>query len=291
MSKDIEQTNDKEWDIILKPNAGLFDLHLKEVWKYKDLLVLFVKRDFVAKYKQTVLGPVWHFIQPILTTLISFMLFNVIANIPTDGMNQILFQMSGIIIWNYFSTSLTSCSNVFVSNAAIFGKVYFPRLVMPLSIIVSTVVQFGIQLLLLVFTMLLLLIFKGEHSYVGWAWLMIPVYVGIMAFIGLGLGIVFSSLTTKYRDLSVLLGFGVQLLMYATAVNYPLSFVAKKSPRLFAIMKFNPLSSLVDGFRNAILKGTVDFGALLYPTIFMIASLVIGIIFFTKVERSFMDTV
>jgi lipopolysaccharide transport system permease protein len=291
MNRNIKQGEVEEWDIVLKPSTGLLDLQLKEVWKYKDLLVLFVKRDFVAKYKQTVLGPVWHFIQPILTTLISFMLFNVIANIPTDGMNRILFQMSGIILWNYFSACLTNCSNVFVSNAGIFGKVYFPRLVMPLSIIVSNIVQFGIQLLLLICTMLFLLIFKGEHCYFGWAWLMIPVYVFIMAFIGLGLGIIFSSLTTKYRDLSVLLTFGIQLLMYATAVNYPLSFVAQKSPRLYAIIKFNPFASLVDGFRNAVLKGTVNFHSLLYPVLFMIVTLFIGMISFNKVEKTFMDTV
>jgi lipopolysaccharide transport system permease protein len=291
MNKNIVQTDDKDWDIILRPSTGLLDLRIKEVWKYKDLLILFVKRDFVAKYKQTILGPVWHFIQPVLTTLISFMLFNVIANIPTDGMNRILFQMSGIILWNYFSTCLTNCSNVFVSNAGIFGKVYFPRLVMPLSIIVSNIVQFGIQLLLLICTMLILLVFKGEHSYFGWAWLMIPVYVFIMAFIGLGLGIVFSSLTTKYRDLSVLLTFGIQLLMYATAVNYPLSFVEQKSPRLYSIIKFNPFASLVDGFRNAVLKGTVNFHSLLYPVLFMLVTLFIGMISFNKVEKTFMDTV
>ena len=199
--------------------------------------------------------------------------------------------MSGIILWNYFSTTLTSCSNVFVSNASIFGKVYFPRLVMPLSIIVSNIVQFGIQLLLLICTMLLLIIFKGEYSYFGWAWLMIPVYIFIMAFIGLGLGIVFSSLTTKYRDLSVLLGFGIQLLMYATAVNYPLSFVAQKSPSLYAIMKYNPLAALVDGFRICVLKGTVNFHSLIYPILFMFISIFIGMIFFNKVEKTFMDTV
>lgn len=289
----MEQVINKNehWDLELKPKTSLLDLNLKEVWKYKDLLVLFVKRDFVARYKQTVLGPVWHFIQPILTTLMSFMLFNVIASIPTDGVNKILFQMTGIIIWNYFSSCLTNCSNVFISNAGIFGKVYFPRLIMPLSIIVSNIVQFGIQLLLLICTMTILVIFKGEHVYVGWAWLMIPVYIVIMAFTGLGLGIIFSSLTTKYRDLSVLLGFGVQLLMYATAVNYPLSFVAKKSHRLYNIIRFNPIASLVEGFRNAVLKGNIDFGSLLYPICFMIIVLLGGILLFNKVEKSFMDTV
>ena len=283
--------NKKEhWDLELKPKTSLLDLNLKEVLRYKDLIMLFVKRDFVSKYKQTVLGPVWHFIQPLLTTLVSFMLFNVVANIPTDGVNSILFQMSGIIIWNYFSTALTNCSNVFVTNASIFGKVYFPRLVMPISIVISNIVQFGIQLLLLIFTMIVFAI-KGQHPYFGWAWLMIPIYVFIMATIGLGLGIIFSSLTTKYRDLSVLLTFGIQLLMFATAVNYPLSFVAKKSHKLYAIIKFNPIASLVDGFRNATLKGRVDFYALAYPLLFMIICLFVGIVMFNKVEKTFMDTV
>jgi lipopolysaccharide transport system permease protein len=283
----IEET----WDLEIKPKSALFNFNLKEVWRYRDLMLLFVKRDFVAKYKQTVLGPIWHFIQPILTTLVSYMLFNVVANIPTDGVNRVLFQMSGIIIWNYFATSLTNCSNVFVTNAGIFGKVYFPRLVMPLSIVLSNIVQFCIQLLLLVTTMLLFVFFKGEHQYFGLAWLMIPVYVVIMALMGLGLGIIFSSMTTKYRDLSVLLTFGVQLLMYATAVNYPLSFVAQKSHRLYAIMKLNPIASLVEGFRNSILKGQVDFGSLVYPVCFMMIALLIGIMMFSKVEKTFMDTV
>lgn len=281
----------EHWDLELKPRTSLLDINLKEVWQYRDLMVLFVKRDFVAKYKQTVLGPVWHFIQPILTTLISFMLFNVVANIPTDGMDSILFQMSGIIIWNYFSTCLTNCSNVFVTNASIFGKVYFPRLVMPLSIVISNIVQFGIQLLLLFCTMIFIGIYKGEQIYIGWAWLMIPVYVFIMAITGLGLGIIFSSLTTKYRDLSVLLAFGIQLLMYATAVNYPLSFIAKKSHKLYNIIKLNPIASLVDGFRNAVLKGNVDFHSLVYPVIFMTVTFFIGMILFNKVEKTFMDTV
>jgi lipopolysaccharide transport system permease protein len=287
----LEQVNKIEhWDLEIKPHTSLLDLNLKEVWRYKDLIMLFVKRDFASKYKQTVLGPVWHFVQPMLTTLVSFMLFNVVANIPTDGVNRILFQMTGIIIWNYFAASLTNCSNVFVTNASIFGKVYFPRLVMPLSIIISNIVQFAIQFLLLLFTMALLLV-KGEHVYFGWAWLMIPVYVFIMALIGLGLGIIFSSVTTKYRDLSVLLAFGIQLLMFATAVNYPLSYVAQKSHKLYNIIKFNPIASLVEGFRNAVLKGEVNYHSLIYPVVFTIVSLFVGMILFNKVEKTFMDTV
>lgn len=289
----LESIIDKNehWDLEIKPKSNLFDLNLKEVWKYRDLMLLFVKRDFVSKYKQTVLGPFWHFIQPILTTLISFMLFNVVANIPTDGVNRVLFQMTGIIIWNYFASCLTNCSSVFVSNAGIFGKVYFPRLVMPLSIIISNIVQFGIQLLLLICTMILFVVLKGEHIYFGWAWFMIPIYIFMMALVGLGLGIIFSSMTTKYRDLAVLLAFGIQLLMFATAVNYPLSFIASKSPKLYNIIKLNPIALLVEGFRNAVLKGNVDFHSLIYPFFFSIISLFIGMIMFNKVDKTFMDTV
>lgn len=293
MATNIENNSSGEdvWDLQIRSKTSYFNFNLKEVWRYRYLVLLFVKRDFIARYKQTVLGPVWHFIQPALTTLVSFMLFNVIANIPTDGVNRILFQMSGIIIWNYFSNSLSGCSNVFITNASIFGKVYFPRLVMPLAIILSNVIQFVTQFLLLLTSMVFLVLFKGEHVHFGWSWLMVPVYVSIMAMLGLGLGIIFSSLTTKYRDLSVLLTFGIQLLMYATAVNYPLSFVQAKSPALYSIIKWNPLATLVDGFRNAILKGQVDISSLAYPVAFMLVSLFFGIVLFNKVEKTFMDTV
>ena len=283
--------DDNNWSEILSPKVNVFDFNLKEVWHYKDLLVLFVRRDFVARYKQTILGPVWHFIQPVLTTIVSYFLFNVIANISANGMNKILFQMSGIIIWNYFSTCINACSTVFASNAGIFGKVYFPRLIMPLSIIASNIVQFGIQFLLLLCTILFFVIFKGQQQYFGVNWLMIPLYVILMAGIGLGLGIIISSLTTKYRDMTVLLSFGIQLLMYASAVNYPISEVQLKKPELYAILKWNPLANIVDGFRNAILGGHISFSALLYPGIFMIISLLGGIVLFNRVEKTFMDTV
>lgn len=281
---------EEEWTQVISSKVGMFDFNLKEVWQYRDLLVLFVRRDFVAKYKQTILGPVWHFIQPLLTTMVSFLLFNMVANIPTNGINPILFQMSGIIIWSYFSTCITSCSTVFVSNASIFGKVYFPRLIMPLSIVTSSIIQLGIQFLLLLSTILYFGI-KGEPQYFGITWAMIPIYIIIMAGLGLGLGIIISSVTTKYRDMSVLLTFGVQLLMYASAVNYPLSILAEKKPSLYNILKWNPLAALVDGFRNAVLGADISFSALIYPTVFMLVSLFLGIIMFNKVEKSFMDTV
>jgi len=280
----------ENWTEEIKPTTSLLDLKLKEVWRYRDLLVLFVKRDFIAKYKQTIMGPLWHFIQPILSTMISVLLFNVVAKISTNGYNPVLFQMSGIILWNYFSTSLVACSSVFTSNASIFGKVYFPRLVMPLSIILSTIIQFLIQFILLVLVMSYYS-FKGYPLTINVYWILIPLYIFIMAGIGLGAGIIISSLTTKYRDLAILLTFGVQLLMYASAVNYPLSVLENNNVQLYAILKWNPLAAVIDGFRNILLGGHVQLHELVYPFVFMLLVLLIGTLYFNKVERSFMDTV
>jgi lipopolysaccharide transport system permease protein len=280
----------EQWTEEISPKTSLLDLKLKEVWRYKDLLVLFVKRDFVAKYKQTIMGPLWHFVQPLLSTMISVLLFNVVAKISTNGYNPVLFQMAGIIIWNYFSTCLVSCSSVFTANASIFGKVYFPRLIMPLSIILSTIIQLLIQFLLLILVMGYYS-FKGFPITVNLYWLLIPVYIFIMAGIGLGAGIIISSLTTKYRDLAILLTFGVQLLMYASAVNYPLSVLQQNNQQLYAILKWNPLAAVVDGFRNILLGGHVQLHELIFPIIFMFVVLLFGTVFFNKVEKSFMDTV
>jgi lipopolysaccharide transport system permease protein len=236
------------------------------------------------------MGPLWHFVQPLLSTMISVLLFNVVAKISTNGYNPVLFQMAGIIIWNYFSTCLVSCSSVFTANASIFGKVYFPRLIMPLSIIISTIIQLLIQFVLLVIVMLYYS-FKGYPITISFYWLLIPVYVFLMAGIGLGAGIIISSLTTKYRDLAILLTFGVQLLMYASAVNYPLSVLQQNNHKLYAILKWNPLASVVDGFRNVLLGGTVHLQGLLFPFVFMVLVMLGGTIFFNKVEKSFMDTV
>jgi len=267
----------------------LFDLNLKEVWKYRDLLLLFVKRDFVAQYKQTILGPLWHFIQPIFTTLMFLVVFGKIANIPTDGVPSVLFYMSGITIWNYFSSCLTSTSNTFVANAGIFGKVYFPRLVIPLSTVISNLVKFGIQFLLLMGTFIFFVI-KGVPVHLTVSFLMIPVLVLMMAGMGLGLGIIISSLTTKYRDLNILIGFAVQLLMYATPVAYPLSFL--KHNKYASWIEWNPLTPIVEAFRYALFQqGSFNAGSLLYSAVFIIVILFIGLLTFSKVERTFMDTV
>ncbi|CAN5336122.1 ABC transporter permease [soil metagenome] len=279
----------EHWDLVLQPKSALFDLQLKEVWKYRDLLILFVKRDFVAQYKQTILGPLWHFIQPIFTTIVFLLVFGKIANIPTDGINPVLFYMSGISIWNYFSACLTATSNTFVANAGIFGKVYFPRLVIPLSTVLSNIVKFAIQFGLLLAVMAWIGMRDG-HFYIGVSWLLIPVLVIMMAGLGLGLGIIISSLTTKYRDFTVLIGFAVQLLMYATPIAYPLSFLKDKS--FYAWIAWNPLTPIVEAFRFALFEvGTVDLTGLLYSAGVIAVCLFAGVLIFSKVERSFMDTV
>lgn len=288
----MNQPNDivEHWDLEIKPSASLFDLNLKEVWRYRDLMMLFVRRDFVAQYKQTILGPLWHVIQPVLTTIMFLLVFGKIANIPTDNIEAVPFYMSGITIWNYFSTCLTATSNTFVANAGIFGKVYFPRLVLPLSIVISNIVKLGIQFGILLLCMFWYFIFKGVPIDFGVQWLLIPLLVVIMAGIGLGLGIIISSLTTKYRDFAVLIGFAVQLLMYATPVAYPLSYLKDKS---FApLIQWNPLSPIVEGFRFALFnKASFDLGSLGYSFGFMVVVLLVGAVYFSKVERTFMDTV
>ena len=279
----------EHWDLIIQPKGYLLDLQLKEVWKYRDLLLLFVKRDFVAQYKQTILGPLWHLIQPIFTTIMFLLVFGKIANIPTDGIQPVLFYMSGITIWNYFSSCLTATSNTFVANAGIFGKVYFPRLIIPLSTVLSNIIKFGIQFLLLLAAMAVYA-FRGIHIHIGFSWLWIPVLVLMMAGLGLGLGIIISSLTTKYRDLTVLIGFAVQLLMYATPIAYPLSFLKGKSYASW--IAWNPLTPVVETFRYALFgKGTIDSIGLLYSSGFILVILFFGLLIFSKVERTFMDTV
>ncbi len=290
MKAEIINQEDEHWDQVISPKTALLQFDFKELYRYRDLLFLFVKRDFVAQYKQTILGPVWHLLQPLFTTLIFLLIFGRIANIPTDGIEpKILFYMSGITIWNYFSACLTATSTTFVSNASIFGKVYFPRLIMPLSVIMSNLIKFGIQFLLL----LGFLIYFGianHNFYFGASWLLIPVLVAMMALLGLSLGLIVSSLTTKYRDLTVLIGFAVQLLMYAAPVAYPLSFLQGKSYAW--LISWNPLTPIIEAFRYAIFgKGMINYAALGYSGGFILLALFIGLVVFNKVEKTFMDTV
>lgn len=273
----------------ISAHSSLFNVRIREVWRYRDLILLFVRRDFVAQYKQTILGPLWLVLQPLLTTLIFYIIFSKIAKIPTGGVDPILFYLSGITLWNYFSDCLTKTSNTFVANAGIFGKVYFPRLVIPLSVILSNLIKFGIQ------CMLLLLVFivqsmRNDLTFNGnWALWILPLFILIMALMGLGLGLIFSALTVKYRDLSYLLTFSVQLLMYATPILYPLTF-AKGTFR--NVIAFNPLTSLFESFRYALFStGAMDWLGMLYTVAFTLVAIVLGILVFNRVERSFMDTV
>ncbi|MBS1946967.1 MAG: ABC transporter permease [Bacteroidetes bacterium] len=281
------QHTDK-WDLVIEPRSSLFDLRLQEVWRYRDLLLMLVKRDFVATYKQTILGPIWFFIQPLLTTLTYIVIFGNIAKLSTDGLPMTLFYLCGIILWNYFSECLNKTATVFKDNANIFGKVYFPRLVMPLSIVVSNLVRFSIQLALLLGFWIYYLL-KGANIHPNWLILLSPYLVLLMAVIALGAGMIITAMTTKYRDLVFLLTFGIQLFMYATPVIYPMSAVSKKWGWL---IKSNPLSSLVETFRYAFTgSGQFSWGALAYSSVFALALLFFGAIVFNKVEKNFMDTV
>ena len=291
MSRELKEgsSTEEHWDEVIEPTGKLLDLRLGEVWKYRDLLLLFVKRDFAAQYKQTVLGPVWHLIQPIFTTAVFLLVFHSIANIDTDGIHAIPFYMSGIAIWNYFSSCLTGTSNTFVANAGIFGKVYFPRLVIPLSTVLSNIIKFAIQFGLLLIVMIYFGVKEQSFNFSS-SWLLIPVLVIMMAGMGLGLGIIISSLTTKYRDFAVLIGFAVQLLMYATPVAYPLSYIKGKSYEW--LITANPLTPIVEAFRYALFgKGSFDILHLIYSGIFILFALLVGTVIFNRVERSFMDTV
>ncbi len=278
----------ENWTLVISPKKHLFDINFKELWRYRDLIMLFVRRDFVAKYKQTILGPLWFLIQPLLTTLMFTVVFGNIAGIATDGLPKMLFYMTGITAWNYFAESLKATSNTFVANASIFGKVYFPRLTMPISVVISGLVQFVIQFAFLLAFMAYFGIAGADFSpniYI----LLIPILIMLMAGLGLGFGIIISSLTTKYRDLTNLVGFGVSLWMYATPIIYPLSEIPEKYK--WAILA-NPVTPIVETFRYALLgAGSFSFSYLLYSFGFMIFVLGIGILLFNKVEQSFMDTV
>jgi len=285
---EIKELQDENWDMIIEPQRGLLELRLGELWRYKDLVMLFVRRDFVSAYKQTILGPLWYLIQPVLTTLMFTVIFGQIASLPTDGLPQFLFYMSGTVIWAYFADCLNKTSNTFVQNSNLFGKVYFPRLVVPISILISNMITFLIQLALFVAFVLFFMLSGSAIQPNVWIFFL-PVLMLMMAGLGMGFGIIISSLTTKYRDLRFLVTFGVQLLMYATPVIYPVSSVPE---RFRPLILANPVTPIVETFRYAFLgAGTVDLGHLLYSFIFILVVVVLGIVIFNRVEQTFMDTV
>lgn len=276
----------KGWDTIINSKAYRFSF--KEIFAYKDLLFLFVKRDFISIYKQTILGPVWFFIQPILTTITFSVIFGRIAGISTDGVPPLLFYLSGVILWNYFQDTLTKTSNTFVANAQVFGKVYFPRVIVPLSIVISNMLKLGVQFLLFISFMIYYSVVGSLNLQFHLLWLL-PILILMMAFLGMGIGLIISSLTTKYRDLKFLVQFGVQLLMYASPIVYPLSTVEGK---LKTIILANPVSSIIETFKHIFLgTGHIYWEALLYSFVFMITCLLMGVFIFNRVEKNFMDTV
>ena len=276
-----------EWTNVISSEHSLFKLNLKEVWDYRDLVYMFVKRDFVSSFKQTILGPLWFFINPIFTTVVYLIVFGNIANLSTDGAPKILFYLAGVTLWNYFSSSLGGTSNVFVGNAGIFGKVYFPRLVMPITIVISNLMRFGVQFLLFL-VVFFYYWYKGEVAPNWWV-LFTPIFILMMSLFALGVGMIFSSLTTKYRDLSMLLTFGISLYMYATPVIYPTSMLSAK---IQPYAKYNPLTGIFEGFKYAWM-GVGEFNPimLVYSTIIILILLAIGTVIFNKVEKGFMDTV
>ena len=275
----------------ISPEKHLLDVNLKEVFDYRYLLYLFIRRDFVSTFKQTILGPIWFFIQPIFTTIIFTFVFSNIASIPTDGIPPILFYMCGITFWNYFSECLTKTSTIFINNASIFGKVYFPRLILPISIVCSNLLKFTIQFALF-FIFLIYFSSNGHEIQLNTCIFLLPLLILIMAGLGLGMGIIISSLTTKYRDFQVLVSFGVQLLMYATPIAYPLSLAKEKLGSYYWVSVGNPMTAVIETVKFAFFsEGEFNLAYLLYSFSFMIVTLTLCIIIFNKVEQTFMDTV
>ena len=278
------------WTTDIKPKNRLFDVDFKELWHYRDLCALFVKRNVITQYKQTILGPLWYLVQPLMTTVMYMVVFGGIAKIPTDGLPQPLFYLAGICMWQYFSDCLSKTLNTFVDNAGIFGKVYFPRLVVPLSNVMSNLVRFGIQLGLFFAVYLYYQLFTPVQIHTNWYALLLPFLVLLLAGLALGFGILFSSMTTKYRDLQLLLSFFVSLWMYATPVIYPLSTITNEKLRF--VMSLNPLTGIIEAFKYGILGvGQFSWSMLAYSFGFMLLLLALGIVVFNKVQRSFMDTV
>ena len=270
-------TND--WTLVIKPRKRWFDINLKALWRYRDLYRMYVRRDIVTEYKQTILGPLWYLIQPLLTTIMYMFVFGGLAGISTDGAPQPLFYMSGIMLWNYFNSAFSVSSNVFTANASVFGKVWFPRLVVPLAGITSNLLKMLIQLVL----------FAGTELHVTWSILLFPYLVLLLAFHAMSMGLIISSLTTKYHDLKYLVSFGMQLFMYATPIIYPLSLAPGKYRFL---LELNPLTPIFEAFKYSCLGcGSLSWGGLLYSTLFMLIMLFLSVIVFTRVERNFMVSI
>lgn len=283
--------SDKNWTTIIKPKDRLLSVDFGELWRYRDLCMLFVKRNITTQYKQTILGPLWYIVQPLLTMFTYMIIFGNIAHIPTDGLPQPLFYLAGICLWQYFADCITKTSNTFVDNANLFGKVYFPRMVTPISNVISNLLRLGIQLglFLVVYLIYQCFIIPGQ-IHTNWYVLLTPVLILMTAGLALGFGLLFSALTTKYRDLQMLLSFFVTLWMYATPIVYPLSLIGDNTMRL--TMSLNPITGIIEAFKYGVLgEGEFDWGLLGYDFGFMVVLLAVGVVIFNKVQKSFMDTV
>ena len=282
--------NSQNWTTVIRPKTGWFDIDTGELWRYRDLVVMFVKRNFTVLYKQTILGPLWILLNPLLTTLIFNIVFGGIASMPTDGVPSFLFYMAGNTVWTFFANCVNNTANTFVSNSQVFGKVYFPRLTMPLSQVITAGINFLVQTAMYVCFWVYFALTGASVHLTLWA-LALPLVALQVMLLGLGVGIIVSSLTTKYRDLAIAVGFGVQLWMYASPVVYPVSML-NESPRLKALLQINPMTAPIEVFRAATLgTGTVTVGGVVYSLVFTAATLALGIILFSRIEKTFMDTV
>ncbi|MCX2837485.1 ABC transporter permease [Salinimicrobium sp. MT39] len=287
----LKKRNNNDWIYEISPKRKLIEFNFREIWQYRDLLVLFVKRDIVTVYKQTILGPLWYFIQPLFTAVIFTLIFNNIADIPTGNVPPFLFNLAGITAWNYFNESFTKTSNTFTANAGIFGKVYFPRVIMPLKTVIAGLFKFGIQLMILIVFYFYFLI-RGFELSPNANLLLFPVYVLMMALLGLGAGMIISALTTKYRDLTVMVGFATSLLMYISAVPYPLSEVSHKVPSLAWVVQYNPLAQIIEGFRYMVLDlGVFSWSGFFYTLGVSVVLFLLGLVVFNRTEKNFIDTV
>jgi lipopolysaccharide transport system permease protein len=291
LSKDLDVQEEENWLYEITPKRKLIDLNFREIWRFRDLLILFVKRNIVTVYKQTILGPLWYFIQPLFTAVTFTLVFNNIANIPTGEIPPFLFNLTGITAWNYFSQCLTGTSNTFRANAGIFGKVYFPRVIMPLANVITNLFKFGIQLFILAIVYFYVL-YTGIDIGPNLNILLFPIYILMMASLGLGLGMIISAFTTKYRDLTILVGFATSLLLYFSAVPYPLSEVSEKLPRWQWLVKYNPLTQIIEGFRYMLLDtGIFSWEGFYYTVGVSILTFLVGLIIFNRTEKNFIDTV
>ncbi|MEO8255424.1 MAG: ABC transporter permease [Flavobacterium sp.] len=285
------ELHEEDWLFEIKPKNNFFSLNFKEIWHYRDLLLLFVKRDVVTVYKQTILGPLWYLIQPLFTSITFTIIFNTVAGIQTGTVPPFLFNLAGITVWNYFTACLNGTSDTFKANASIFGKVYFPRIITPLSVVLSNLIKFGIQFVIFIFFYLFYYL-KGANLTLNGLVFFFPVLIAIMGFFGLGLGMLISSMVTKYRDLSYLIGFGIQLLMYLSAVMYPMELIKEKLPKFGWLVAYNPLAYIIETSRYLLLNiGKISILGLSYTLLVTVVVFFVGLLVFNKTEKSFIDTV